>query len=140
MCYTILKSEVIMKISKNGLIVALISLLILLGSLTVMLVNIFSECKFWTHPVLNFLFCIFAGFGVLSFVLGVIKKSPAHFFLSALLVVPASFYAIIQYLYWWITLVIIVVIIAIFPILSIITCGNKTENIELNKSKDYKNY
>ena len=129
-----------MKKLKSRTISAIISIFILLASLTVMLLDIFVPWRFWTHPILNFLFCIFAGFGVLNFVLGAIKKSPARFFLSALLIVPASFYAIIQYLYWWITLIIIVVIIALFPILSIITCVNKTENIALNKSEDYKNY
>lgn len=140
MCYTILKSEVVMKKLKSRTISAIISVFILLASLTVMLLDIFVPWRFWTHPILNFLFCLFAGFGVLNFVLAIMKKSPAYFFLSALLICPASFYVTMQYIIWWVALVILVVTVMIFPVISIIVCGNKTEDIALNKSEDYKNY
>ena len=45
-----------------------------------------------------------------------------------------------QYIIWWVALVILVVTVMIFPVISIIVCGNKTEDIALNKSEDYKNY
>lgn len=122
------------------LVLGLISIAIILVSLAVMLVDVFVPLSLWTHPILNFAFCIFVGFGVLALMLGVKEKSPWYFFLAAWLLGLAVFYLIIQYAKWWIALIILICILAVLGILSVIIAGHKTEDIALNKSPDYKNY
>ena len=129
-----------MKIKGKQLALAVTSIIVLIVSLTVMLLDIFVPLAFWTHPVLNFLFCMFVGFGVICMGLGFSKTSPWYFFLSSILLGLALIYALMQYILWWIGLIIVGVIWCIFAVLSFIVAGNKTEDIALNKSPDYKTY
>lgn len=122
------------------LVIGLTSIVILIASLTVMLLDIFIPLKLWTHPVLNLLFCMFIGFGVLSLTLAIKSKSPWYFFLSAILLGLSIFYVLMQYVKWWIALIVLVLMLVIVAIVSVIIAGNKTEDIALNKSKDYKDY
>ena len=98
---------IIMKISKKLMLLAIVSLFVLLASLTVMLLDIFIPLDFWTHPVLNFLFCLCVGFGLISLILGFINKSSWHFFISSILLGLALIYLLAQYMYFWIGLIIV---------------------------------
>ncbi len=131
-----------MKISKNQLIVSLISIAILIVSLTFALLDALIPLNLFIHPILNFLLVAFIGFGVLTLILGIIKSSPWYMFLSAVLIGLALVYLLIQFLgeMWWLSLLVVGVVWIIFAILSFIYSGNKTENIALNKSTDYKDY
>ena len=122
------------------LVLGLTSIAVILVSLAVMLVDIFAPLNLWTHPVLNLLFCMFVGFGILTLVLAVKSKSPWCFFLSAFLLGLALFYALMQYVKWWIALVVLLLLLIVVAIISVIVAGNKTEDIALNKSAEYKDY
>ena len=129
-----------MKISKRQLIVSLISILIVLGSLAFMLCDFLIPLNVWTHPVLNFFFCLFLGFGIMTMVIGFIKSSPWYFFLSSMLFGLTLIYALLQYLPWWIGVVIVVVVWVICAIVSFMSNGSQTENVALNNSPEYKTY
>lgn len=118
-----------------------ISLCIVLASFAVMILDFAIPLNLWYHPVLNFIFCLFIGFGVFCVTLGVIKKSPWYFFLSAGQLVLALIYLLVFYkVNPLITVVSAIVLAAVVCLSSLIVCGNKTEDIALNKSDDYKNY
>lgn len=118
-----------------------ISLCIVIASFVVMILDFAIPLNFWVHPVLNLFFCLFVGFGVYCLTLGVIKKSPWYFFLSAGQLVIALIYPLIFYKVNPIIIVVsAIVMMAVISLLSLIVCGNKTEDIALNKSDDYKNY
>ena len=129
-----------MKISKKQMLLAIVSLLVLLASLTVMLLDIFIPLDFWTHPVLNFLFCLCVGFGLISLVLGFINKSSWHFFISSILLGLALIYLLAQYMYFWIGLIIVACFLVVVCLLCFISSSNKTESIALNDRPDYKDY
>ena len=129
-----------MKVKGRRFAVAIASLIVIVISLVVMLFDIFVPLNFWTHPVLNFLFCLFIGFGVICMAFGFTKSSPWYFFLSAILLGLSLIYALIHYIDWWVGLIIVCCVWVIFAIISFIIAGNKTEDIALNKSPDYKTY
>lgn len=129
-----------MKNNKKRLITGIISIIILLVSLTITLCDALIPLDIWIHPALTFFFCLFVGFGALCLGFGFAKKSVWYFFLSAVLLGLAFAYAMSQYVEWWIGVIIVGVVWAIFGTLSIISNGNRTEDIALNKSADYKNY
>ncbi|MBE7083606.1 MAG: Trep_Strep domain-containing protein [Clostridiales bacterium] len=129
-----------MKISKSKMLVGILSIAILVVSLVVMFCDIFIPINFWVHPVLNFLFCLFTGFGIVAIVLAFINKSSWYFFICAILLGFALLYALINYIEWWIAIIVAVVFAIIISLLSFITSSNKTESIALNASPDYKNY
>ena len=122
------------------LIIPVLSVAVLIISLAIMLCDIFIPLNFWTHPVLNFLFCLAIGFGVMCMGLGFARSSVWYFFLSAVLIGLALIYALLQYILWWIGVIVVCVVLIIFSILSIISAGYKTEEIAINKSPKYKNY
>ncbi len=129
-----------MKLSKNRLIVSIASIAIVLASLAFMLLDIFIPLNIWLHPVLNFLFGILLGFGVLLMVLGFTRRSHWFLFLSSILMGLAVFYVLAQYVFWWIVLIVVVVVWVIFGIMSFMCNGSMSEDIALNKRSDYKNY
>lgn len=129
-----------MKPSKTRLAVSIAAIGIILVSLLVMLLDIFVPLNIWLHPVLTFLFCLFLGCGVLLLILGFARRSHWFLFLSSFLIGLAVFYALSQYVFWWLALIIVGVVWAIFGIMSFMCNGSMTEDIALNKSADYKNY
>lgn len=128
-----------MKYGKK-LLLGVSALTVLTLSLVFALLDALIPLKIWTHPVLNFLFALCIGFGIMMLTMAFMKKSPWFFFLSAVLLGLALFYVLMQYITWWIVLIILVVVLAIFAVISFMTAGNETEDISLNKSPDYKNY
>ena len=129
-----------MKRSKGSMISLCISLLIVLGALAFMICDWALHLNVWTHPILNFLMVLCIGFGVMAFAFAIAKKSPWFFFLSAILLALVGLYITIQYLEWWLSIIIFVVVFVVFALFSLIVAGNKTENIAINESSDYKNY
>lgn len=129
-----------MKISKKQLFVSIASIVVVLISLAVLLCDYLIPIRFWTHPMLNFLFSLFLGFGIIAFILGLTNKSPWYFFLCSFCVGLSLIYAMLQYLPWWIGLVVVGCAWFVLVMISLITSGNKTEAIALNKQSDYKDY
>ncbi len=133
------KGDTYMKTSKNKIVISVISIAILLLSLTVILLDVLVPLNFWTHPILNFLFSLFLGFGVLALTLGMINKSPWFTFVGAILFGLSAFYALIQYIFWWLSLVIVFAMWSILAITNFMRCGSKTE-FAINNEQNYKNY
>lgn len=146
MCYTYTKivlkadKERIMKKLGGRKIALIASIAILVVSLVVTLCDALVPLNIWVHPILTFLFCAFVGFGAMLLACAFIKHSPFYFFLSAGLLGLALFYAVINYTEWWIALIALFVTWGVFACLSFLVNGNKTEDIALNKSENYKNY
>ena len=132
-----------MKITKKQLAITCVSALVLILALLFMILDFCKVVKFWDyawHPILTFLLFVFLGFGVICFTLGISKKSPFYFMLSAVLIGLGLFGIIMHYIIWWICLIAVVVLWIIVALVSFISAGNKTESISLNASPDYKNY
>lgn len=126
---------------KQNKIFLIVSLLILVCSLAFLLLNQFTFKDFLVHPILNFLLFNAVCFGVLAIVLAIKGKSPWYFFLSGILFGLSVLYVLLDQVDpWWIALITLFVLFGVFALLSYIVCGNKTEDIALNKSDDYKNY
>ena len=129
-----------MKKSKFVITIAVISVVILLISLTITLLDALIPWGLWVHPVLNFLFFNFVGFGIITAITAFKKSSPAYWSLSAIMLGLCCFYVVMQYTFWWIALIATIVLWLVFTIISVVVFGNKTEEIALNKSSDYKDY
>ena len=128
-----------MKLSKNGIIVSVVSIVILLVSLVLTLLDVFVPLDLWTHPILTFLFCIFSGFGLLCLVLGYSKKTAWYVFLGAILFSLAVLYVLLHYVFVWLAILICVVMVAILSVCNLIRSGSKTE-FALNESESYQDY
>ncbi len=129
-----------MKLTKKQLIGSVIALVIVLASLAVMICDWAIPLNIYVHPILTFLMCLFGGLGLMCLVYGFMGKSPWYFFLSAILIGLSGFYIAVNNLVWWISLIIVFVFWAVMGILSYMSAGNKTEDIALNKSSEYKDY
>ena len=139
MIYLIKIRRKTMKAKKNVLL-GLLSICIFVLSLTFAIVDWAVPLKIWTHPILNFLLGLAVGFGIMALALAFKNRSPWYFFLSVTLFGTAALYVTLQYIVWWLCLIIIVVLIAVTAITSVMVAGNKTEEIALNKSPDYKTF
>ena len=122
------------------MLLSISAICIVAASVIFTLLDALIPLNVWTHPVLNFLFCIALGFGVMTLVMAFKHQSTWFFFVSAILLGLAFFYVLLQYVPWWICLIIVVAIWAIFAIVSVAAAGNMTESIALNKSSDYKTF
>ena len=130
-----------MKTSKKGIIWIALSLVVVLASFTVMLLDALLPLNIWVHPILTLLLCLFAGFGVLSLVKGIINKSPWFFMLSSIMLGLALLYVLINVIsMWWIGLIAVIILWVVVALFSFMTAGNKTEEIALNKDPEYKDY
>lgn len=132
-----------MKCSKNNLFLAVASTIIIVASIVVMLLDLFIPLNFWVHPFLNFVFCLFTGFGILFLIKGIMNKSVFNFFVAVVIVGFALFYALINILtseLWWVALLITLSVWLVSAVWSLVFFGNRTEKIALNSSPDYKNY
>lgn len=125
-------------IKKKGYLLS--SILIILSALVFCVLDWTLVLNFCLHPITNFLFVLFIGFGFLTLILAVKNKSPWFFFVSAIFLGLSAFYVSIFYVVYWVSIIITISLLAVFVILSLIICGSKTEDIALNKSPDYKNY
>ena len=129
-----------MKISMSKKILALTSLVIVLASLVVCLLDAFTEFSFGIHPILTFIFCLFAGLGILCFALGFIRKSSWQFFLSAILLGLSLTYVLALYVSpWWIIPIILFAFFTVVALISYMMGSNKTERA-LNDAPEYKTY
>lgn len=129
-----------MKKSKKILLYS-ISLAIVVLSVVAFILNWALSIKILVHPVLNLFLCLFVGFGLLSYVLGFLTKSPWYIFLGAVMFGLSVFYVLFALLLvWWVALVCTFAVWAISAVLSLIACGNKTEAIAENDKEGYKDY
>ena len=133
MCYTLYKTEVFMKLTKNQTIVAVCSMLIVILSTTLTLVTgLVEKYRFWI-PALNFFFFLFVGFSVLFYVCAFVKGNSFHFFLGCVLMIPCIVYVLIMVrLPWWAVLIIAFTVVAVTIGLSFIRAGDNTEGVSLN--------
>lgn len=129
-----------MKSCNEKKIIGIASIIILLLSLILMIMDFVLPLNLWTHPVLNFFFSLFIGLGITCIMIGLLKHRVFMFFIGILLSGLAVFYLIIQYFVWWIALISCFVYIAVLTIINILINGNKTDDIALNNSKDYRDY
>ncbi len=130
-----------MKKSVKNTLNYVVSITILLISLTITLCDsLISDFDLWVHPILNFLFFVASLSGIFILAKGVFNKSPWQFFLSGGLLSLALLYVLIQYVYVWLSIVIVIVFAVVMALFSLAVCGNKTENIALNKAPEYKDY
>lgn len=128
-----------MKNVKNKKVICVASITILVLSLAFLLVDVLVPLRLWTHSILNFLFCLLLGFGILLLSLGFKSKSAWYVFLGTIFLGFAIFYVLMQYLYWWLALVIMFVCWAVFGVLSFMRSNSKTE-YALNDEPEYKDY
>lgn len=128
-----------MEKSKKKLLITVLSVAIVLLSLAFCIIDATSSIDVWTHPVLNFLFGLFVGFGALSYFQAFSAKSTMYAFIGTLLVSLAVLYATIQYVPWWGALICAVAFAICMTIISYAVFGNKLEQAD-NSSPDYKNY
>ena len=128
-----------MNMKNNRLVLGVLSVLIVLSALTFTLLNALLPFDFLVHPILNFLLIIFVGFGILAFCLGLTKKSPWFIFISNILLSLSVLYLTLYYVKWWISLLIVVVFAVCVSIISVMRCGNVTEQTD-NNNPNYKNY
>lgn len=128
-----------MNFVKNKFLSAIFQIVILLCSLSVCLLDALVPLNFWTHPVLNFFFCVFSGFGLYYLILGLKNNSAWSIFIALVLLCSAGVYALLQYLAWWLTIIIIFIFCAISLIISSALLGVKTEEV-LNDKPEYKDY
>jgi flagellar basal body-associated protein FliL len=131
-----------MSANKNRIINAVLSIIILLLSLAVMIIDFaVPSVNILIHPVLTFLLCLFTGFGLMYLCLGITRKSAFSCFLGAILIGFALFYLLICLTNWWIALISVIVLWLIMGLINTIICGNSADDCAMNKDgDDYKSY
>lgn len=136
-----------MKKFPKKLVLTVSSIAILVVALVFAIVNGTSAVDVWGHEqpisfiwhLLDFLFVICLGFGVLCAVLGFSSKSAWYVFLSTGLLTLGLLYLLLNVIEWWIALIVLFVFVAIMCIVCVAVCGNKTEFAQ-NNQPEYKNY
>ena len=115
---------------------------IIVLSVAFMIVNFLVFPDFLVHPVLNAVAFLSLAFSAVSFIKAFSEKAPVYFMLGGILCGFVVLYVLLSLIIdlWWIAVVITVAIWFITALVSFIVAGNKTEEIALNKSPDYKNY
>ncbi len=131
-----------MKISKKQFAYAIATLAVFVLALVLTILEwskVFIVCS---HPIFMFFLVVSAGLGILATVRAFLDKSPFFFFLGAILFMYLTSYCLADFAHmvWWLIVIVAVVVAMLFFVLSFIFAGNRTENIALNKSPDYKNY
>ena len=129
-----------MRKNKIGLI---ISLCIVVLSLAFMIITLVLPVdQRIMHPLLLFVYALSIGFGILSICYGIIRKSPAYFFLAVLplLIVLTISLIVFAHLIWWAIIVSDGVLLFVVGTLSLIINGNRTEDIAMNTAPDYKTF
>ncbi|MCQ2387327.1 MAG: hypothetical protein MJ066_02645 [Clostridia bacterium] len=130
-----------MKNSKIDVYLKISYAVVLALSLIMAILDAVVPLNIWIHPIMTFLFFIFAGFGVVFYVSGFLKRSPYNFFLGAFFISLAIIYAFCCSFdrLWWLIFIVIPVLLALTAIISNLFNGNITEYAD-NDSDDYKNY
>lgn len=125
---------------KSRIVLGVISILIFAVALTFMILDWTLPLNFLTHPILNLLGILFTGFGIMAFVLAFTNKSVWFLFVGAIALGLVLLYVLLNCVVWWIAIICLIVFWCMCAVLSITVFGNRTENIALNKSPDYKTY
>jgi len=130
-----------MRKPKNQVLLSIISILIITVAIAVMICDWAVPLNIFMHPVLTFFMIVFGGFGILCYALGGVKKSSGFFLAGAFQIGLVIIYVLICVrVYWYIALIVMLSFWTITGIVTFLVCGNKTEEIALNKSSNYKDY
>lgn len=131
-----------MAVSKKyrAYILCLIAVIVL--SVAFMVVNFLAFPDFLVHPVLNAVALASVLFAVTSYIKACSEKAPVYFMLGGILLGVVILYVLLSLFIelWWIAVVVTVALWLITGLTSYAIVGNKTEEIALNKSPEYKNY
>lgn len=127
---------------KNRLVNGIVSILILIISLALMIVDFVSpSINILLHPVLTFLLCVLVGFGVFFIVSGLIKKSAFSTLGGSFCFGLALLYVLSCLLVWWIGLIVTVTFWLVMCIVSTMINGNSADDCAMNKEGDgYRTY
>ena len=128
--------------NKGKIINYVVSVGIVLVALILTIVSALGVFEFGSHSAWLFLLCITGGFGLFALAKAFISKSPFMFMTSAILLLIAVSYCLIDLadLKWWLVVLCAVVLAVLICLTSIFVAGNKTENIALNDNSEYKDY
>ncbi len=127
---------------KNRLVNGIVSILILIVSLALMIIDFVSPTvNILLHPVLTFLLGICVGFGVFYILLGLLRKSAFYTLGGAFCFGLALLYVLSCLLVWWIGLIVVIVFWLVMGIVNTIVNGNSADDCAMNKEGDgYKPY
>ncbi len=127
--------------NKKRLINGIISILILVASLVVMILDFAIPLNIWVHPILTLLLCLFGGFGLFMIIGGIAQKSAFKFFIGAGLFALALLYVLCCEVKWWIAIIAVIVFLFVMAVLNGIINGNSADDSAMNKDgDDYKTY
>lgn len=129
-----------MKISKKQLSVVIISLLILVCASVLLVLQYALPFDFMTHPILNFIFVLACGFGLLTLILAIINRSSFKYFITATLFSLAIVYIFVQFAFWWVGLILAVVVSVILSLIGFVSVGSIDTSLAENNAPDYKNF
>lgn len=131
-----------MPLAKKSKVYLLIGIAIIVLSVAFMILNLLAFEDFLVHPVLNTVALIALSFAVVSYIKAFTEKAPVFFMLGGILFGFVLLYVLLALLIelWWIAVIITIAVWFITALTSYIIAGNKTEEIALNKSSEYKNY
>lgn len=129
-----------MKISKKQLSVVIISLAILICASTLLVLQYALPFDFMTHPVLNFVFVLTCGFGLMTLILAIISKSSFKYFITAILFSLSIVYIFVQFAFWWVGLILSVVISVVLSLIGFISVGSTDTLLAENNSPEYKDF
>lgn len=119
---------------KKKQFVYLAAIVVIVLSIVLMLVNLNRTESLVSSPFWWFFMGMTLGFGILSFVLGCIRKSPVCFFLAALLLDGFLVYLTIDVfsLIWYVVLIVGIMFLVVLALLDLFLLGNRTEAIAEN--------
>lgn len=127
------------KMKGKKIAIGIISVAILLVALTVTIIDAAGVIDLWTHPILNFLFVIAAGFGLMAIVIGFTYRSAFTDFIGIIVFSLAIIYVLVQYFVWWLGLTAVITFIAIMSVISRLYFGNHAD-FALNNDENYKTF
>ena len=107
-----------------------------------MILNILLFKDFLFHPALNAVALLSLLFAIVSYVKAFSAKAPVYFMLGGILLSLVVLYLLLSLFikFWWVAILVTAALLMITALVSYIIAGNKTEQIALNKSPEYKNY
>ena len=131
-----------MAITKKGKAYLLCGIAIIVLSVAFMVINLLYFEDFLVHPVLNAVALLAALFAIVSYVKAFSAKAPVYFMLGGILLGLVILYVLLALFikFWWVAIIITIAVFMITALVSYIVAGNRTEEIALNKSSEYKNY
>lgn len=128
--------------AKKGKAYLLCGIAIIVLSVAFMVLNLLLFKDFLVHPVLNAVALSALLFAIVSYVKAYTAKAPVYFMLGGILLGFVVLYVLLALFIevWWVAVIVAAALFMITALISYYIAGNKTEEIALNKSPEYKNY